>query len=198
MSENKIDSEVNTNETRNESSKLSEKQTKIASSFQERLDANPQLQDIADEYAFTPPVPLAEGNHQVIVFAYMQTDRATIPKILPPRYTIKADFPALKVSSLEATTPEELGMTLIEGKHLGEVRLLEKYAKLPYDKFAELKKEFEKVYSVVVEAYLNKNQPSVIECRRAAELLPVFFGEPLLPLLQKNNPAFFDELKKCS
>ena len=152
--------------TNNFRSDADKNQTQITISFQERLDANPQIQNIADEYAFAPPVPLAEGNHQVIVFAYMQADRTTVPKVLPPRYRIMADFPQLKVSSVETITPEQLDLTLIEGKHLGEVRLPEKYAELPYDKFAELRKEFENVYSVAVEAYFNKTQPSATQCRR--------------------------------
>ena len=192
---NQIENKYVTDKPVNESD---ENQTRITTSFQERLDANSQIQNIADEYAFAPPVPLAEGNHQVIVFAYMQADRTTVPKVLPPRYRITAEFPQLKVSSVETITPEQLGLTLIEGKHLGEVRLPEKYAEMSYDKFTELRKEFENVYSVAVEAYFNKTQPSASQCRRIIELLPVLGNEPLMPLLQKTNPAFFENLKRCA
>lgn len=198
MNNDQTDNEPVAGQTQNEFAANDKNQPGETKSFQERLDANPQIQDIADEYAFTPPVPLATGEQQVVVYAYMQTDRTTVPKVLPPRYLINADFPALKVSELETVTPEKLGLTLIEGRHLGEVRLPEKYAKMPYDKFAELKKEFEKVYSATVKAYLNKTTASAAECKRAVELLPIFASEPLLPLLKKTNPAFFDELEKCS
>ena len=176
-----------------------ESQTNTAASFQERLDANPQIQNIADEYAFTPPIPLANTNRKVVVFAYMQTDRTTAaPKVLPPRYKINADFPALKVIEIESIKQEQLGLTLMDNRYLGLVQLPDKYKKMPYDEFANLKKEFERLYSASVEAYFDKKQQPVADCRRVIELLPIFASEPLIPLLQKINPSFFEEIKNCS
>lgn len=167
-------------------------------SFLERLDANPEIQQLADEYAYTPPVPVEQSKDTVIIYAYMQADRATNPKTLPPRYRITAAYPSLKVSKVEAVTPEQLGLSLIEGRHLGEVRLPEPYASMPYNKFEEVKQEFEKTYSAGLDAYFAKQQLPSAQCRRIKELLPIFAQEPLVPLLHTTSPSFFAFVDNCA
>lgn len=169
-----------------------------AQSFLQRLDANPEIQELADEYAYTPPVPFEQSKNTVVIFAYMQADRATIPKTLPPRYRITAEYPSLKVTKIEAVTPQQLNLNLIEGKHLGAVRLPEPYASMSYKDYEAVQQEFETVYSAALNAHFNKQQLPQTQCVKIKELLPIFAREPLVPLLRNTSPAFFAFIDNCA
>ena len=167
--------------------------------FIDRLDANPEIQKIPDEYGYSTPVPSVAHPGKVEVFAFLVTGLPPRPRrVLPPRYLIVASFPALKVDSVSPLKESELGVPLLEDHTLGERKLPERYAKVVGDEAIKLKTSFEEHYSQALEAFLGNHTIDPAVARDIEELLPAYGPGPLVPLLRKTSPAFFEALDQAA
>jgi hypothetical protein len=167
--------------------------------FIDKLDANPEIQRIADEYGFSCPVPSVAHPGKVEVFAFLVTGLPPHPRRAhPPRYLILASFPSLKVDSVGQIKESELGVPLQEDHTLGAVGWPEKYADVVGKQADDLKARFEEHYSEALEAFLGNRAIDPAAARDIEELLPVFGPGPLVPLLRKTSPAFFAALDRAA
>lgn len=165
--------------------------------FRSLLKRDESIKRFAVEFIYTPPVPVENG--KVVVYAFqLRGLPPQPPKVLAPDYRIIAEYPSGDVVSIEQVTAAQLGLTLIDNRHIGEVRLPQEYRSKGYKEFEVLEQEFERAYADAVEAALAGRALPPPLCRRLQELLPIFAKEPLIPLLRKTNPTFFDELDRCA
>jgi hypothetical protein len=152
--------------------------------FTELLRKDERVKKLAVEYAFTPPVPLEQEIHKVVVFVFMTSRKPGVSfKVSPPDYRIVADYPSAKVNSVERVKPADIGLTVAEGEYLGEVKVVS----VPYEELEARDKEFERLQNATLEAYFAQRQLVQSSCRRLLELLPIKATEPLMPLLRKTS-----------
>ena len=169
--------------------------TQTHETFENLLLGDKQIRELADEYAYTPPVPLEQNFNKVIVYAFMTARHPGVSfDVSPPDYRITAEFPSAKIVNLEKVKPVDLGLDVGEGQYLGQVKVVS----IPYEEIAAKDKEFQQVQSDVLEAYLKQRQIPSPACRRWLELLPNKATEPLMPLLRKTSPNFFDAVDRCA
>ena len=165
--------------------------------FNQLLRKDERIKTFAVEYAFTPPVPIEQ--QKVIVFAFRLSGLPPqMPKVLPPDYRIIAQYPAGKVESVERVTTAQLNLALVDGESLGEVQLPPSLMVKTYEENEAMDKEFHRIYTTIIDAYLANRSLSPPSCRRALELLPVFAKSPLIPLLRTTSPNFFGALDRCA
>lgn len=163
--------------------------------FNELLRKDERVKKLALEYAFTPPVPLEQEAGKVVTFVFMTARRPGVSfKVSPPDYRIIADYPSAKVSSVERVKPVDIGLNVAEGEYLGEVKIVQ----VPYEELESRDKEFNSLHSTALSQHFAQRSMTSLQCRRLSELLPIKTTEPLMPLLRKTSPTFFDQLDSCA